>query len=311
MRQRVKIVIKEEIVRELYAIAGEDAVQTAEPMKNHTTFRVGGPADYFVAPHTEEEIRKIVALCEEKEIPWFVTGNGSNLVVSDEGYHGVILSVYKNFQGIEVERNRIRAKAGSMLVSISQAAREAGLSGMEFASGIPGTLGGGVRMNAGAYGGEMKDVLTSVRVMTEEGEIMELPAEELGLGYRTSIIPEKRYIVLGAVISLTEGKKEEIKAQMDDLRQKRVSKQPLEYPSAGSTFKRPEGYFAGKLIQDSGLKGFTVGGAQVSEKHSGFVINKGNATAADVMELIRQVTAKVKEDTGVTMEPEVKQIGEF
>ena len=147
--------------------------------------------------------------------------------------------------------------------------------------------------------------------MTEEGEIMELPAEELGLGYRTSIIPEKRYIVLGAVIWLTEGKKEEIKAQMDDLRQKRVSKQPLEYPSAGSTFKRPEGYFAGKLIQDSGLKGFTVGGAQVSEKHSGFVINKGNATAADVMELIRQVTAKVKEDTGVTMEPEVKQIGEF
>ena len=153
MRQRVKIVIKEEIVRELYAIAGEDAVQTAEPMKNHTTFRVGGPADYFVAPHTEEEIRKIVALCEEKEIPWFVTGNGSNLVVSDEGYHGVILSVYKNFQGIEVEGNRIRAKAGSMLVSISRAVREAGLSGMEFASGIPGTLGGGVRMNAGAYGG--------------------------------------------------------------------------------------------------------------------------------------------------------------
>ena len=167
MRQRVKIVIKEEIVRELYAIAGEDAVQTAEPMKNHTTFRVGGPADYFVAPHTEEEIRKIVALCEEKEIPWFVTGNGSNLVVSDEGYHGVILSVYKNFQGIEVERNRIRAKAGSMLVSISQAAREAGLSGMEFASGIPGTLGGGVRMNAGAYGGEMKDIIVKVLPETD------------------------------------------------------------------------------------------------------------------------------------------------
>lgn len=172
--QRVKIVIKEEIVRELYAIAGEDAVQTAEPMKNHTTFRVGGPADYFVAPHTEEEIRKIVALCEEKEIPWFVTGNGSNLVVSDEGYHGVILSVYKNFQGIEVEGNRIRAKAGSMLVSISRAAREAGLSGMEFASGIPGTLGGGVRMNAGAYGGEMKDIVQNVTVLTREGEIREL-----------------------------------------------------------------------------------------------------------------------------------------
>ena len=311
MRQRVKIVIKEEIVRELYAIAGEDAVQTAEPMKNHTTFRVGGPADYFVAPHTEEEIRKIVALCEEKEIPWFVTGNGSNLVVSDEGYHGVILSVYKNFQGIEVEGNRIRAKAGSMLVSISRAAREAGLSGMEFASGIPGTLGGGVRMNAGAYGGEMKDVLTSVRVMTEEGEIMELPAEELGLGYRTSIIPEKRYIVLGAVISLTEGKKEEIKAQMDDLRQKRVSKQPLEYPSAGSTFKRPEGYFAGKLIQDAGLRGFQVGGAQVSEKHCGFVINRDHATSADILSLCRQVQEKVKAQSGVELELEVKLLGEF
>jgi UDP-N-acetylmuramate dehydrogenase len=311
MRQRVKIVIKEEIVRELYAIAGEDAVQIAEPMKNHTTFRVGGPADYFVAPHTEEEIRKIVALCEEKEIPWFVTGNGSNLVVSDEGYHGVILSVYKNFQGIEVEGNRIRAKAGSMLVSISQAAREAGLSGMEFASGIPGTLGGGVRMNAGAYGGEMKDVLEFVTVLTGEGKIIELGRNELELGYRTSVIAKKGYIVLGAVLKLERGDGEKIKTYMDELKEKRVTKQPLEYPSAGSTFKRPEGYFAGKLIQDSGLKGFTVGGAQVSEKHSGFVINKGNATAADVMELIRQVTAKVKEDTGVTMEPEVKQIGEF
>ena len=210
MRQRVKIVIKEEIVRELYAIAGEDAVQTAEPMKNHTTFRVGGPADYFVAPHTEEEIRKIVALCEEKEIPWFVTGNGSNLVVSDEGYHGVILSVYKNFQGIEVEGNRIRAKAGSMLVSISQAAREAGLSGMEFASGIPGTLGGGVRMNAGAYGGEMKDIVQNVTVLTREGEIRELEKEELGFGYRASIIKDRGYVVLGAELMLVPGDKEEI-----------------------------------------------------------------------------------------------------
>ena len=165
-------------------------------------------------------------------------------------------------------------------------------------------------MNAGAYGGEMKDVLTSVRVMTEEGEIMELPAEELGLGYRTSIIPEKRYIVLGAVISLTEGKKEEIKAQMDDLRQKRVSKQPLEYPSAGSTFKRPEGYFAGKLNEDAGLRGFQVGGAQVSEKHCGFVINRDHATAADIMELMRQVQIRVKENSGVDLEPEVKRLGD-
>ena len=228
MRQRVKIVIKEEIVRELYAIAGEDAVQTAEPMKNHTTFRVGGPADYFVAPHTEEEIRKIVALCEEKEIPWFVTGNGSNLVVSDEGYHGVILSVYKNFQGIEVEGNRIRAKAGSMLVSISQAAREAGLSGMEFASGIPGTLGGGVRMNAGAYGGEMKDIVQNVTVLTREGEIRELEKEELGFGYRASVIKDRGYVVLGAELMLVPGDKEEILARMQELKNKRVEKQPLE-----------------------------------------------------------------------------------
>ena len=238
MRQRVKIVIKEEIVRELYAIAGEDAVQTAEPMKNHTTFRVGGPADYFVAPHTEEEIREIVALCEKKEIPWFVTGNGSNLVVSDEGYHGVILSVYKNFQGIEVEGNRIRAKAGSMLVSISQAAREAGLSGMEFASGIPGTLGGGVRMNAGAYGGEMKDIVQNVTVLTRDGEIRELEKEELGFGYRASIIKDRGYVVLGAELMLVPGDKEEILARMQELKNKRVEKQPLEYPSAGSAFKR-------------------------------------------------------------------------
>ena len=311
MRQRVKIVIKEEIVRELYAIAGEDAVQTAEPMKNHTTFRVGGPADYFVAPHTEEEIRKIVALCEEKEIPWFVTGNSSNLVVSDEGYHGVILSVYKNFQGIEVEGNRIRAKAGSMLVSISQAAREAGLSGMEFASGIPGTLGGGVRMNAGAYGGEMKDIVQNVTVLTREGEIRELEKEELGFGYRASVIKDRGYVVLGAELMLVPGDKEEILARMQELKNKRVEKQPLEYPSAGSAFKRPEGYFAGKLVMDAGLSGYAVGGAKVSEKHCGFLINAGGATASDVMELIRQIQAKVKEQFGVQLEPEIQFLGEF
>ena len=311
MRQRVKIVIKEEIVRELYAIAGEDAVQTAEPMKNHTTFRVGGPADYFVAPHTEEEIRKIVALCEEKEIPWFVTGNGSNLVVSDEGYHGVILSVYKNFQGIEVEGNRIRAKAGSMLVSISRAAREAGLSGMEFASGIPGTLGGGVRMNAGAYGGEMKQIVESAEVLTSEGEVLNLTNEELGMGYRTSVIAKNDYVALSAVLKLEKGDRQEIRAYMEDLKERRVTKQPLEFGSAGSTFKRPEGYFAGKLIQDSGMQGYRVGDAQVSEKHCGFVINRGNATAAEVMQLMKDVADRVEEKFGVRLEPEVRRIGEF
>ena len=306
MRQRVKIVIKEEIVRELYAIAGEDAVQTAEPMKNHTTFRVGGPADYFVAPHTEEEIRKIVALCEEKEIPWFVTGNGSNLVVSDEGYHGVILSVYKNFQGIEVEGNRIRAKAGSMLVSISQAAREAGLSGMEFASGIPGTLGGGVRMNAGAYGGEMSQVVTTVTVVNRNGEIMELDNSTMEYGYRTSVIQNQSFVVTKVTFRLQPGDPEQIAAKMEELAIRRREKQPLEYPSAGSTFKRPEGHFAGQLIMEAGLRGYSVGGAKVSEKHCGFIINTGNATAEDVKDVIWEVQRRVKERFHVELEPEIK-----
>ena len=306
MRQRVKIVIKEEIVRELYAIAGEDAVQTAEPMKNHTTFRVGGPADYFVAPHTEEEIRKIVALCEEKEIPWFVTGNGSNLVVSDEGYHGVILSVYKNFQGIEVEGNRIRAKAGSMLVSISQAAREAGLSGMEFASGIPGTLGGGVRMNAGAYGGEMSQVVTTVTVVNRNGEIMELDNSTMEYGYRTSVIQNQSFVVTKVTFRLQPGDPEQIAAKMEELAIRRREKQPLEYPSAGSTFKRPEGHFAGQLIMEAGLRGYSVGGAKVSEKHCGFIINTGKATAEDVKDVIWEVQRRVKERFHVELEPEIK-----
>ena len=299
------------MLTKLEELIGKGHVLYDEPMKKHTTFRVGGPARALVEPGSAEDVKSVVEFCKSEQIPYYIVGNGSNLLVGDKGFRGAIIQLYKSMGTFQVEGNQITAQAGCSLAQIANAALDAALTGFEFAAGIPGTLGGAVVMNAGAYGGEMKDVLTSVRVMTEEGEIMELPAEKLGLGYRTSIIPEKRYIVLGAVISLTEGKKEEIKAQMDDLRQKRVSKQPLEYPSAGSTFKRPEGYFAGKLIQDSGLKGFTVGGAQVSEKHSGFVINKGNATAADVMELIRQVTAKVKEDTGVTMEPEVKQIGEF
>ena len=299
------------MLTKLEELIGKGHVLYDDPMKKHTTFRVGGPARALVEPGSAEDVKSVVEFCKSEQIPYYIVGNGSNLLVGDKGFRGAIIQLYKSMGTFQVEGNQITAQAGCSLAQIANAALDAALTGFEFAAGIPGTLGGAVVMNAGAYGGEMKDVLASVRVMTEEGEIMELPAEELGLGYRTSIIPEKRYIVLGAVISLTEGKKEEIKAQIDDLRQKRVSKQPLEYPSAGSTFKRPEGYFAGKLIQDSGLKGFTVGGAQVSEKHSGFVINKGNATAADVMELIRQVTAKVKEDTGVTMEPEVKQIGEF
>ena len=291
-------------LEEIRAALPELVVYQQEPMKKHTTFRVGGPADLYVCPK-KQELPVILGLAKKKGHAVTLIGNGSNLLVGDKGFRGAIIQLYKSMGTFQVEGNQITAQAGCSLAQIANAALDAALTGFEFAAGIPGA----VVMNAGAYGGEMKDVLTSVRVMTEEGEIMELPAEELGLGYRTSIIPEKRYIVLGAVISLTEGKKEEIKAQMDDLRQKRVSKQPLEYPSAGSTFKRPEGYFAGKLIQDAGLSGFSVGDAQVSEKHCGFVINRGEATAADVADLIRKVQEQVYEKFQVKLEPEVRMLG--
>lgn len=295
----------------LTSVIAKERVYVDEPMSRHTTFRVGGPADFFVTPKAKEEVRDVIRICKEAGMPYYIIGNGSNLLVSDAGYRGVIVQICKEMNEVKVEGDLVKAQAGALLSGIAAKALGAELSGFEFASGIPGTIGGACVMNAGAYGGEMKDVLESVTALTGEGKIIELGRNELELGYRTSVIAKKGYIVLGAVLKLERGDGEKIKTYMDELKEKRVTKQPLEYPSAGSTFKRPEGYFAGKLIQDSGLKGFTVGGAQVSEKHSGFVINKGNATAADVMELIRQVTAKVKEDTGVTMEPEVKQIGEF
>jgi len=303
--------VNQEIIKCFNDLLGEEKVRISEPMNRHTTFRIGGPADYFLLPSTAEEVKKILEICKEKELPYFILGNGSNLLVSDEGYCGVIIQLYRNYGGITVEGTNIRAGAGALLSQIASAAKNASLTGFEFAGGIPGTLGGAVVMNAGAYGGEMKNVLKEVTVMTEQGEIMTIPAEKLEMGYRTSLVKKAGYLVLEAVISLKAGDVEEIKAIMKDLTEKRVSKQPLEYPSAGSTFKRPEGYFAGKLIMDAGLRGYQVGGAQVSEKHCGFVINKGNATAADVCGLMKDVQEKVQEQFGVTLEPEVKFLGEF
>ena len=303
--------MNQEIIKCFNDLLGEEKVRISEPMNRHTTFRIGGPADYFLLPSTAEEVKKILEICKEKELPYFILGNGSNLLVSDEGYCGVIIQLYRNYGGITVEGTNIRAGAGALLSQIASAAKNASLTGFEFAGGIPGTLGGAVVMNAGAYGGEMKDVLKEVTVMTEQGEIMTIPAEKLEMGYRTSRVKKAGYLVLEAVISLKAGDVEKIKAIMKDLTEKRVSKQPLEYPSAGSTFKRPEGYFAGKLIMDAGLRGYQVGGAQVSEKHCGFVINKGNATAADVCGLMKDVQEKVQEQFGVTLEPEVKFLGEF
>lgn len=303
--------MNQEIIECFKHLLGEEKVHINEPMNRHTTFRVGGPADYFLLPSTAEEVKGILEICKEKEIPYFILGNGSNLLVSDKGYRGAVIQLYRNYGEITVGQRMIRASAGALLSQIAAAAKNASLTGFEFAGGIPGTLGGAVVMNAGAYGGEMKDVLKEVTVMTKEGEIVTIPVGELEMGYRTSLIKRTGYIVLEAVIELDAGDQEEIKERMRELTEQRVSKQPLEYPSAGSTFKRPIGYFAGKLIMDAGLSGYQVGGAQVSEKHCGFVINRGNATAADVCTLMQDVQDKVKEQFDVVLEPEVKFLGEF
>ena len=243
---------------------GDERVRFEEPMCDHTTFRIGGPAEVFVMPDSYEQIAWVIRQCRQEAIPYFILGNGSNLLVSDHGYRGVIIQLDRNLGEITVNGTEIRAAAGALLSTIAATARRSSLSGFEFAGGIPGTLGGAVTMNAGAYGGEMKDVLKEVTVMNQDGEILTIPADKLELGYRTSIIKTAGYIVLEAVISLKKGNIEEITALSRKLSAQRIEKQPLEYPSAGSTFKRPEGYFAGKLIMDSNLRGYRVGGAQVS-----------------------------------------------
>lgn len=303
--------LKAEIYEEICTVIDRINVRIDEPMSKHTTFRIGGAADIFVEISTVEEARIIVNHCRTKEIPYYILGNGSNILVGDKGYRGVVIQIYKNMNQVTVDGNQIYVQAGALLSKIAREALANELKGVEFAAGIPGTVGGAIVMNAGAYGGEMKDVLTSVTVLDSEGEIVRIHAEDLALGYRTSILEEKGYVALEAVISLEEGNKVEIEARMEELKVQRVTKQPLEFPSGGSTFKRPEGYFAGKLIQDAGMRGFAIGDAQVSEKHSGFVVNKGNATAADVLELVQKVTQKVEEEFGVTLELEIKRIGEF
>ena len=299
-------------IRKMFCdLLGEDRVFTEEAMSQHTTFKIGGPADYFLMPDKGEDVGRVIKICKEKEIPYFILGNGSNLLVGDGGYRGAVIQIYRNMSSVTVEGNEITAQAGALLSAVAAAAKNASLTGFEFAGGIPGTIGGAVVMNAGAYGGEMKDVLTEVTVMNAEGDIFTLPTEELELGYRTSIIKTAGYIVLEAKIRLKEGDPEVIRETIKDLTIRRTTKQPLEYPSAGSTFKRPEGYFAGKLIMDSGLAGYQVGGAQVSEKHCGFVINAGDATARDVRTLMDNVRDIVYKKYGVTLEPEVKFLGEF
>lgn len=299
----------QEFCHKLKNVITKGTVLTEEPMSRHTSFQIGGPAEIFVQPATGDEVRQAICLAKEEQIPFFVVGNGSNLLVSDDGFRGMIVQIGRNLQEISVEDNVIYAQAGALLSRVARTALEHGLTGMEFAAGIPGSLGGAVAMNAGAYGGEMKDILTDAEVLTPDGEIKILSLEELDLSYRHSCIFDEDYIVLGVHLQLEQGDTTVIRNRMDELARARREKQPLEYPSAGSTFKRPEGYFAGALIQDAGLKGYTVGGAQVSEKHSGFVVNRGGATAEEVLFLIKQVQKKVKSRFGVTMEPEVRMVG--
>ena len=300
------------IAEALYGVLGtKEQIMLEEPMSGHTTFRIGGPAKIFVTPEDRRELAAVLALCRKEGCPWTILGNGSNLLVSDSGFAGVVIQIGKGFDQIAIEGEQMAAGAGALLAQAARQACRAGLSGLEFATGIPGTIGGAVVMNAGAYGSEMKDILLSAQVLTEDGSQREVSAGELELGYRTSSILRNGWIVLGVRLRLQKGDPETIGQRVRELTAARKAKQPLEYPSAGSTFKRPEGFFAGKLIQDAGLKGFQIGGAQISEKHSGFVINRGGATASDVMELCRQVSEKVKAQSGVELEMEVKTLGEF
>ncbi len=282
-----------------------------EPLSKHTTFRVGGEADCFIKIKNEEGLAALAAYLNKVGLPFFIMGNGSNLLVSDEGYRGVILQLGDAFQEIRVQGERICAQAGALLSKVAKTACENGLSGMEFAAGIPGTVGGGVMMNAGAYDGEMKQVVESVVVLDREGNRLELDNETMEFGYRTSAIKSQPFIVTECRFKLQPGQKEAIAAKMEDFQRRRKEKQPLEYPSAGSTFKRPEGYFAGKLIMDAGLAGKSIGGAQVSEKHCGFIINTGNATASDIKKLIGSVQEEVDRCFGVRLEPEVVFLGRF
>ena len=290
----------------LRAIVGERNVLVAEPMSRHTTFEVGGPADLFVTPEDPDEVRDVLCAVREAGAPLFVLGRGSDLLVSDAGFRGVVVSLTEGLVGVSVDGTQMTCQAGVDLREASEMACELGLTGLEFACGIPGSVGGACFMNAGAYGGCVADVLSCLRVLTPAGDVRDLGADELDMGYRRSRVATEGLVVLSATFALARGDGGKIRATMDDLMERRRSKQPLELPSAGSTFKRPEGHFAGKLISDAGLRGWRSGGAAVSEKHAGFVVNLGGATAADVHAVIEHVQAEVERQFGVRLEPEVR-----
>lgn len=306
----------EKFLKELLEILPEEEILLHEPMRNHTTFRVGGEAEYFLMPSAETEVRGLLRLFRKHRIPFFAVGNGSNLLIGDGGYDGAILHLGKNFSQIgEPEKTekgiRIHVQAGALLAGAARYAAEHSLTGMEFAAGIPGSMGGAVSMNAGAYGGEMKQIVESVQILTSEEEMKTLSGGEMKFAYRHSAVQEDGSIILSVDLLLRRGDKEEIDARMRELAARRREKQPLEFPSAGSIFKRPEGYFAGKLIMEAGLAGFQIGGARVSEKHCGFIVNVGDASARDIVSVIRHVQNTVMKKYAVMLEPEVRFAGRF
>jgi len=305
--------MKRDILNDLVNIVGAENVAENEPMSAHTSFKIGGNADFFATPSTIEQIKAIIVYCAQNSISYFVMGNGSNLLVCDSGYRGVIIQLYDKFNHIEYAENGqkviVKTQAGVMLGRLGNELMKISITGFEFATGIPGTVGGAIMMNAGAYDGEIKDVIISACLMDADGNLVKLNNSQLELGYRTSIISKKEYIVLEAEFELEKGNQEEIKNKLNHFCARRIEKQPLELPSAGSTFKRPVGHYAGKLISDANLMGYTVGGAQVSKKHAGFVVNIGNATAVDIINLTNDVKNKVKEQFGVELELEVRKLG--
>lgn len=300
------------LYEKLQTVVAKEQITIDEPLSKHTTFRIGGPCDYFIDIKKDEELVEVVHLCKEEKVPYFLIGNGSNLLVADEGFRGVVLKINECSEEFTIEEEEdcaiVTGSAGMNLTTFAMKVANLGLTGFEFAAGIPGTLGGAVFMNAGAYGGEVKDCILCAKVVSLDGEILNLSKEELKLSYRNSIAQKKGYLILSATFKFSKGDKDEIRQKIEELNRQRREKQPLEYPSAGSTFKRPEGYFVGKLIMDAGLRGYRVGGAMISEKHCGFVINYDNATAADVIHLIGDVSRIVKEKYNVVLEPEVRML---
>lgn len=297
--------ISKAVLEALQGFVPAENIHLQEPMSAHTSFRVGGPADCLIEMENEEQIKKVQHYLGLIEMSYVVIGNGSNLLVSDNGYKGIVLQIGRKMNCITVEGNRITAQAGALLSQVARAALENGLTGLEFAAGIPGTVGGGVVMNAGAYGGEMSQVVTSVTVANRDGETLELENDTMEFGYRYSTIKNQPFTVTEVLLELQPGNQQEISSKMEELARRRREKQPLEYPSAGSTFKRPEGQFAGELIMKAGMRGYQIGGARVSDKHCGFVINTGNATAADILDVMGEVQIRVKDIFNIDLEPEI------